>query len=303
MLRTKDIYARICNSGKVGYQLSDDELKQLQNHLMNMYKDIEAVCERHGIQISLAFGNVIGVMRHGGWIPWDDDIDVMMPREDYIRFLTEYADELPDKYKIYSVYSHDAPYEKFAKLVDTTTVYSEIMGCYNHHEGVFIDIFPVDNYNPKRRFKKLRKLYMMFLMYTATSVKQYFTKDEFYKKVICSSKDGKANYRFRNIWGMIFSFAKPEKWYKWIDSFSKEKKHTGLVHMPIGILAYNGYDERIFFPPVKKTIADGISVNIPARPEKYLDLIYNDWRRIPESSDRWHHFVRKFRLSPQNKHK
>lgn len=297
MLRTKNIYAQICNSTKAGHQLSDDQLLQLQAHLMGMYKDIQEVCDRHGLQMSLAYGNVIGVMRHGGWIPWDDDLDIMMPRSDYDRLLTEFADELPEKYKVYSVYTPEGPYERFAKIVDTTTEYAEIMGTYHHHEGVFVDIFPIDNFNPAKRFLKLRKYWMMFMMYTATSVKQYLVNNDFYKRLMYSSDEGRRNYQIRNLWGMAFSFIKPEKWYKWIDSMSKEKKHTGLLHVPIGqILFFDGKDENIFFPPSKVKISDGTIVNLPHKPTEYLDLIYKNWREIPNDSDRWHHFVRRFNL-------
>lgn len=266
-----------------------------------MYKEIEAVCERHNLQMSLAYGNVIGVIRHNGWIPWDDDLDIMMPREDYDRLLSEFIGELPEKYKAYSVHTNDGPYERFAKIVDTETEYVEIMGGYKHHEGVFVDIFPIDNFNPHKRFLKLRKIGMMFMMYTATSVKQYLVKNEFYRKLMCSTLDGKRNYRIRNIWGMVFSFIKPEKWYKWIDSASKEKMHTGLLHVPIGqALFYDGKDESIFFPPRKTKLADGSYVYIPNKPEKYLDIIYKNWRVIPEDTERWHHFVRRFSLGKKD---
>lgn len=262
-----------------------------------MYKDIETVCERHGLQVSLAYGNVIGVMRHGGWIPWDDDLDLMMPREDYDRLLSCFIHELPEKYIAYSVHTENGPYERFAKIVDTTTVYSQITGNYKNYEGVFVDIFPMDNYNPRKKFLSLRKYLMMFMMYTATSVKQYLLKDDFYKKIMFSSKEGKANYRFRNIWGMAFSFIKPEKWYRWINSFSKEKAHTGMLHVPIGqILFYDGKDESIFFPPRKIELEDGTSVNVPNKPIEYLDIIYKNWRDIPNENDRWHHFVKSFRI-------
>ena len=72
MISTKDIIIKIGNSGK-GKELSKEDLNKLQKHLFKMYRDIEAVCNLHGIQICLAYGNVIGAMRHNGWIPWDDD--------------------------------------------------------------------------------------------------------------------------------------------------------------------------------------------------------------------------------------
>lgn len=298
MIRTKDIYTQICNSNSTAHRLTDDELMQLQAHLMTMYKDLEAICDKHGLQMSLAYGNVIGVERHGGWIPWDDDLDIMMPRKDYDILFTKYINELPGKYRAYSVHTKSGPYERFAKIIDTSTVYAEIMDNDENHSGVFIDIFPIDNFNPDRKFISVRKYIMFFMMYSATSVKLFLQKNKFYKELMYSSKEGKKNYLFRNLWGRMFSFIKPEKWYRWIDSFSKESQHTGLLHVPIGQkINFAGYDESIFFPPKKKTLADGTSVYIPNKSTEYLDIIYHNWKEIPKESDRWHHFVREFNLN------
>ena len=291
----------ICNSQKVGHQLSDAELGQLQTHLMKMYKDIEAVCLRHGLQISLAYGNVIGAVRHNGWIPWDDDLDVIMPRKDYDLLIHKYASELPVQYKVYSVSSPDGPIDKFTKVIDTTTKFSQITGNYHNHEGVFVDIFPIENFNPSVRFKKFKRYWMYFMMYTVTSVKQFLLKDKFYRDVMYSTPEGKNNYRLRNIWGCVFSLIKPATWYRWIDSLPKEDKETGLVHIPLGQdFCFNGTDADIFFPPVRKTLSDGTVVNIPHRSEDYLDLFYKDWRTIPPAGSAWHHFVKDFYIPETN---
>lgn len=298
MIQTKDIYANLCNTMKVGHPLSQDELLKLQQHLTGMYKDLEKICVRHGLQISLAYGNVIGALRHNGWIPWDDDLDVMMPREDYDALLSKYIHELPEKYIAYSVHTENGPYERFAKIVDSSTSFVSLMGESGIHQGVFIDIFPIDNFNPRRPLLKLRKYWMYFMMYSATSVKQYLNHNEFYKKLMYSTREGKNNYRFRNLWGMALSIVKPATWYKWIDSFSKEKTDSGLVHVAMGrAINFKGYDRNIFFPAKKITLGDGSEVFIPNHPEEYLDLIYKNWRQIPDEADRWHHFVREFSLN------
>ena len=80
-----------------------------------MYRDIEAVCNLHGIQICLAYGNVIGAMRHNGWIPWDDDLDIHMSRQDYELFLSKFASELPSQYKVSSYLSEGGSCARFDK--------------------------------------------------------------------------------------------------------------------------------------------------------------------------------------------
>ena len=99
-----------------------------------------------GLKYSLAWGTLIGAVRHNGFIPWDDDIDILMPRRDYIMLLSKLKNLEHPKYKLYSIYNKDCYYYSVSRIVDTTTI---ILGekktipsqcdC-----GVFVDIYPLD---------------------------------------------------------------------------------------------------------------------------------------------------------------
>jgi lipopolysaccharide cholinephosphotransferase len=104
MFRTKDIYMQMCHQSDELHELTEEERIRLQAHLRKMYKDVEAVCLRHGLTVMLADGSVLGAIRHGGFIPWDDDIDLNMPRRDYEEFINTYASELPDHYKVFALF-------------------------------------------------------------------------------------------------------------------------------------------------------------------------------------------------------
>ena len=70
--------------------------------LLEMYSDILRVCEKYNIRVMLGGGSALGAVRHGGFIPWDDDLDLIMPREDYNKFISVFDKELSDLYEITS---------------------------------------------------------------------------------------------------------------------------------------------------------------------------------------------------------
>lgn len=291
MIRTKNILMQIENSGK-GHELTEDELKRLQVHLIKMYRDIEAVCNRHGLGVCLAYGNVIGAVRHNGWIPWDDDLDVHMSREDYDKFLAEYASELSPQYKVSSYLSKDGSIARFAKVIDTSTVFVPVGGDRTDYTGVFIDIFPIDHIGTNSMVNEIKKISAYFMMYTATSVAQFKSGSEAYKKIMFSSKAGRANWRFRQVWGAIFSFASAKTWHKWIEKFAKKKKQTCYSHVMADLdLSFKLVPNEVFYPFTTLLLPDYGEVKVPHLYKDYLTRVYGDWSIIPDDKDKWHHYV------------
>lgn len=294
MIRTKEIYKEICNSGE-GYLLSESDLQKLQKHLFKMYRDIEAVCSKHNIEICLAYGNVIGAVRHNGWIPWDDDLDIHMKREDYDKFMSEYYKELPSNYKVSSYLTESGANFRFGKVYDTDTILVPLTSEKTENSCCYIDIFPIDNLPLQPWRNKLRKLWAYFLMYTAGSVGQVQTASKKYKKLMYKTKAGRTNWRLRQMWGICFSFLNYKKWNALIEKFGKHKNPTGYVHVVAGQLeCFVPMKEETVYP-FKNIILPGIgSVNIPNNYDEYLSSSYGDWRKIPDEADKWHHYVSEF---------
>ena len=129
--------------------------------LLDVFRSFSALCDREGLHWVLAFGSAIGAVRHGGMIPWDDDIDVFMPRKDYDRFLGLTA---PQGYRILSIDTSplDLPFA-FAKYMDTGSTIVE-QKRYPVPIGVFVDVFPLDESGPEP--EKIRQEYSgAFLRY------------------------------------------------------------------------------------------------------------------------------------------
>lgn len=135
--------------------ISSEELKQIQ---LQILKNVHEFCEKQDIKYTLAYGTLLGSIRHKGFIPWDNDIDIAMLREDYERFIVQYSDVIYKVYELRTDNKCDIPY---AKVYDTRTIHKEHASL--NTIGVNIDIFPMDNlyddYNYSiKKYKKFNLL-------------------------------------------------------------------------------------------------------------------------------------------------
>lgn len=138
------------------------DIKELRDIQLGIMDDVHRFCEAQGLRYSLSSGTLIGAVRHQGYIPWDDDIDIYMMRDDYERFLKTYHDE-QGRYRVLDPKKEDHYYYTFAKVVDQRTkmVEKETEG---YEIGVYIDIFPVDyvtndKQERERIFRRKKLLY------------------------------------------------------------------------------------------------------------------------------------------------
>lgn len=139
-------------------ELSIDELRKIQLDILNEFK---RVCEENNLQYFLSNGTLLGAVKYNGYIPWDDDVDVCMKREDYLKLLNVYKDS--DKYTLFSHEKNSDYLFPFAKLSNNETILIEQCVDNGVQLGVNVDIFPLDGYgNSKsdadRIFNKMQKL-------------------------------------------------------------------------------------------------------------------------------------------------
>ena len=131
-------------------EIKIDELRQLQLEAMQAIHDF---CTKNNIHYSISGGTLLGAVRHKGYIPWDDDIDCMMPRPDYERFVRTFNDNNDSEYRVISSYNDKYFFQPFAKVVNTKTIMVVHEDRPMPNLGVFIDVFPIDGLpnNEKKR--------------------------------------------------------------------------------------------------------------------------------------------------------
>jgi lipopolysaccharide cholinephosphotransferase len=124
---------------------SNNNLQKAQEIMLSLLEEFDRICQKHHLTYWLDFGTLLGAVRHKGFIPWDDDLDVSMPYDDYKKFLQIATDELPESMFLQT--KKTDPYAKnfFAKIRDrgSTCIDTwEANRVIRYHQGIFIDIFP-----------------------------------------------------------------------------------------------------------------------------------------------------------------
>ena len=142
--------------------MDDKVLRQLQLTMLETLKVFDAFCRKHDIKYSLYAGSLLGAVRHKGFIPWDDDLDVCMSRAEYDRFVALWEAERPDGYILQNKENTPAYWQSFSKIRKDHTafvMYESEMGRF--HTGIFLDIFPIDRIPNGSLKRKLFKWHCM----------------------------------------------------------------------------------------------------------------------------------------------
>lgn len=150
------------------------ELNELKKIELEIMKKIHLFCDENQIEYYLAYGSLIGAVRHGGFIPWDDDIDIFMTRENYDLFLQKFP-FVENNFGLKIVNHLTKPYygRNLTKVIDTATVLIEPQYKTDDPIGVFVDIWPLDGLpnNAVHRWLYIKKSIIMKKMILASSMK------------------------------------------------------------------------------------------------------------------------------------
>ena len=251
-------------------EIETAELKQLE---LDILTDIHNFCTENGITYFLWGGTLLGAIRHNGFIPWDDDIDIAMPRKDYIRFMNSYYSE---RYRALSCETErNYPY-CFGKVIDTHTVKIEPIRC-KIQMGVDVDVFPIDDAydecmtekNIKNRQKMLRLWSLVLLKGSSKNVFKKIAVEliRAMAAVTCISANRIA--RKVNQFGqkasdtngkMLFADSNIKKPLRiessWISKFKAHSFENGFFPVPIGYdaLLRACYGDYMQLPPEEKRV-------------------------------------------------
>lgn len=264
-------------------------LKKIQKTEVEMLKDINKICEKYNLRYFVLDGTGIGAVRHKGFIPWDDDIDIRMT-EDTAKKLRKYIEkEMSDKYYFMDINDENYPLS-FPKMCKKNTIFMDKTAAQvNCKMGIFIDFFPMVyvSDDKKTREKKLKKSWYIYKLGVLSLLK----KPEYNYKGI-KGKIMKFIFLITHYLLNIFGFSY-KKLYNKGEKIAKENGKTNtLASLNTVKILTSIYDVDDIFP-VKKMPFEDTYVYVPKNYDKLLTMSFGDYMKMPPEDKRHNHYPEK----------
>lgn len=258
--------------------LVDKKRKKLWAIELDMLMQIDRICKKHNINYFLGGGTLLGAVRHKGFIPWDDDIDINMFRDDYERFIKVAPMELEEPYFLQTPYTDDGYYFSFAKLRNSnTTAISGVFAYEKFNQGICLDVFPYDNMcieSLEEQFELINQLVMDNSTYMRKS-NPFLSTDDLERVKNHSGRD-------------------PLSVYEQIQEIATKYNNTETDYVGNAVCTLfnwkKSYYEKDIFSEFIRVDFEGFKFPVPVGYEKYLEKHYGDWKKLPpvEKRGTWH---------------
>ena len=297
----KEIMNNLALKSNCLMEVDQDMRNHLQDVLVEMMQDIHNVCIKRKIGYALVGGSCLGAVRHQGFIPWDDDIDISMLREDWEKFRSCFDEELGEKYVMEAPqYGNKDCKTTWAKVYKKKTVLQEIMDVDTPYEqGIFIDIFFYENVSNNKIIRKIDACLSDFLKGVATSMVFYKYPNELMKQYYGATPQTKRYYNMRRFLGFLFSWMSHKRFCDCYDKFvSRHKTPSEYITAPTGRKNYMGEIlQRKWWIPQKQVKFENTEFLVPADSHNYLLTLFGkNYMQLPPVEKREKHFIVKLKF-------
>lgn len=248
-------------------------LKEVQNREHDILRFIVRMCKEHNLRYYLCAGTLLGAIRHKGFIPWDDDIDIMMPRPDYEKLIDLFEQTNNKQYKALHPKCKDYPYS-YAKIVDTHTELQEKDIVPIKNMGLWVDIFPLDGVKDDKPSAMKRFIFFINKCRNAAT----------YDKLPEKHRGQKLQWIICRAFGARF-------FSKIIIYFSKRYQFDACefnAHIPSSIKYLH---KRDWFETELEVDFEDAKYSVPCGYDNYLKLLYGDYMTLPPIEKRATHCI------------
>lgn len=263
---------------------SDEEmdphaLETVHELLLYMLLTVDKICKKHGIRYFLAGGTLLGAIRHHGFIPWDDDVDIMLLRPDYNRLLRILAKELPEPFFLQTTETEPGYHQAFAKIRLKDTVFAtEFSAKFPElHNGVFLDIVAHDHTAATKMGQKLhifQTLLIRSMVFHKWDDSPIALKGSY--SILCKLATG-----IKNLIPMDFL---QKQMFRTILKY--RKKQTGWLYDGMGRNLRGGAFPEKWLAESILCDFEGYRLPVPKAYDKYLTWLYGDYRKIKPAGER-----------------
>lgn len=257
--------------------LSGFELRKLQMAELGILKAFVDICYKNNLQYYIIGGTLLGAIRHGGFIPWDDDIDICMKRKDYEKFISVLSNEKHETYNLLHSSIDSTYYYEIAKVVDVRTKVTGLDVDDIPNEGVWVDIFPLDAVSKHQKFQRyLVKVCMVFRIMSV------------YKKFPAH----KRSYLFYPLWliARLVGFKLPLKITDWLSKSGTNENIIGYI-AAMSTTGSKYCSPASWFKETVEVDFEGKKYPAPKAYHDYLKSKYGDYMKLPPENKRVGHPV------------
>ncbi|MCZ0862470.1 LicD family protein [Methanocorpusculum vombati] len=264
----------------------NNQLRKLQLVQLIILLEVNRICEKHSIRYILTGGTLLGAVRHQGFIPWDDDIDIAMPREEYEKFLSACSTELTHPFYLLNSQTERNYVYPFLKIcLDDTIALEGYLARIPMHKGVWIDIFPYDNF-PDGKIQASVYLFLRKYFLSAMSVlRNYFPTTSPFRKLYRYCATLPVRYLSDNRLVLI-----RERVYSHYNTQQTKKKIAAAFSAKTDIMDADIFDAVMSLP------FEGFFFPVPVKYHNVLTNVYGDYLTLPPEDKRQNHGLLKIEL-------
>ena len=272
--------------------MTDQELNKLHEVLIMITEEIKRVCDLNGICYSLTGGSMIGAIRHKGFIPWDDDMDVAMLRSEYDKFVEACKVQLKPQFEIQTMENDENYFYGFAKIIlKDTYLVQRTHENTQQKKGIYVDVFPLDNV-PESESARKRQKHLNYLLIKMLSRKA--------KVDIEDKKSIKKQIGFHLLDCFNLFFSMHSLRYKLVNNMTKYNDQKTEYVCNMG--GYYGYDRetapREYFENTSLMKFNNAEFSVIREYDAYLTHVYGDYMKLPPEEKRHTHEFEKLDFGP-----